>query len=198
MKERKIFLGIAIAWLVIIVIFIGIKEFNITTGKEITLQTVPVDPYDMFRGDYVILRYDISEMQVPEGAYKAGDTVYVTLEEELPTGYTRGIKISREKPNDFFIKGTITNINQMTKDNTSNKNDIASIEYGIESYFIPEGKGWILEQERGKGLDAKVSVTTSGRAIIKELLINKKPIDYSQKEPNYTIIHSQPVITPTQ
>jgi uncharacterized membrane-anchored protein len=34
-------------------------------GTEVTLQTRPVDPRDLLRGDYVVLRYDIS--QLPAG-----------------------------------------------------------------------------------------------------------------------------------
>src|SRR6478672_10560837 len=35
-------------------------------GREVTLQTRPVDPRDLLRGDYVVLGYDIS--QLPAGA----------------------------------------------------------------------------------------------------------------------------------
>ena len=35
-------------------------------GKEVTLQSRPVDPRDLLRGDYVVLGYDIS--QLPAGA----------------------------------------------------------------------------------------------------------------------------------
>ena len=36
-------------------------------GREVTLQTQPVDPRDRLRGDYVVLGYDIS--QLPAGAH---------------------------------------------------------------------------------------------------------------------------------
>jgi GDYXXLXY protein len=35
-------------------------------GTEVTLQTRPVDPRDLLRGDYVVLGYDIS--QLPAGS----------------------------------------------------------------------------------------------------------------------------------
>ncbi|MBD1910416.1 MULTISPECIES: GDYXXLXY domain-containing protein [unclassified Leptolyngbya] len=34
---------------------------TLTTGQTVTLQTAPVDPYDLFRGYYVTLSYEISE-----------------------------------------------------------------------------------------------------------------------------------------
>ena len=33
------------------------------SGRDVLLKTVPVDPRDLLRGDYVILSYDISRLQ---------------------------------------------------------------------------------------------------------------------------------------
>lgn len=35
----------------------------LTSGREIVLETVPVDPRSLFRGDYVTLRYAISPVR---------------------------------------------------------------------------------------------------------------------------------------
>jgi len=40
------------------------QEFLLRTGTYITLRVVPVDPRDLFRGEYVELRYDISTLRV--------------------------------------------------------------------------------------------------------------------------------------
>jgi uncharacterized membrane-anchored protein len=44
------------------------KDSLLKSGREITLPVKPVDPRDIFRGDYVTLGYDISSLnasQVP-------------------------------------------------------------------------------------------------------------------------------------
>ena len=41
-------------------------------GKEIALQTRPVDPRDFLRGDYVVLSYDISA--IPAGELRKHET----------------------------------------------------------------------------------------------------------------------------
>ncbi len=178
---------IAIFWLVVIGGFIGYKEYNLQTGTQIVLATVPVDPYDLFRGDYVILKYDISEMQVPNDQYEAGDSIYVKLEEELPVGLTRGIGVSKEKPTGLFIEGRIIDIRESTHENKDENGEPtyslqtdATIEYGIESYFVPEGRGYELEELRGNELTVRVSVNGKGKAIIKDLLKNGEKVLFNK------------------
>jgi uncharacterized membrane-anchored protein len=45
------------------------------------------------------------------------------------------------------------------------------IEYGIESYFVPEGRGREIEMAVGKNIDVKITISKSGKAVIKELLL---------------------------
>ena len=49
-------------------------------GTEIRLRTVPVDPRDLFRGDYVILAYPISTVEAAgQPGFQRGERVYVCL-----------------------------------------------------------------------------------------------------------------------
>jgi uncharacterized membrane-anchored protein len=73
MEKKRIFIGIGIFWVLIIGGFIGFKEFTLRTGEEVLLKTLPVDPRDLFRGDYVILRYDVSRVDTTATALKASD-----------------------------------------------------------------------------------------------------------------------------
>ena len=59
--NRKQFIGIISLWLIIIFGLIGYKQLTIVTGTTVLLETVPVDPRDIFRGDYVTLNYAISD-----------------------------------------------------------------------------------------------------------------------------------------
>ena len=62
MKRKNIFLLIGIFWLIIIGGFVAYQEFTLKTGQEVLLKVQPVDPRDLFRGDYVVLRYDITRV----------------------------------------------------------------------------------------------------------------------------------------
>jgi uncharacterized membrane-anchored protein len=52
---------------------------------------------------------------------------------------------------------------------------VLQVRYGIESYFVPEGKGVALEQlARDKKLAAVIAVDAKGNAAIKGLMIDGK------------------------
>lgn len=171
MNKKKSFIIIAIFWLVIFAGFIASKEFTLRTGNEVLLKTVPVDPRDLFRGDYVILRYDISNIPINKynlnfANFESGDKIYVTLDVNK-NGIGSIAKVSRVKPtNEIFMTGTVTDVLPSR----------LSVEYGIESYFVPEGRGREIERNIGK-IYTKVAVDDYGNAVIKSLVFDGKEID---------------------
>ena len=78
--------------------------------------------------------------------------------------------VSHDRPRtvegQVFMKGRVTR----------SENDNVSIEWGIESYFLPEGEGRPIEQQTGGNLSAVVVVDYSGKAVLKELLIDGKAV----------------------
>lgn len=174
MGKNKLFILIGIFWLIIIIGFIATKEFTLRTGKEILLKTVPVDPRDLFRGDYVILRYEISRLDLYNIAadytdFKIGDRVYIALNKEDGYGVASRIFRNTPKAEKLFLKGIVKNV----------RNKSLTIEYGIESYFVPEGKGKEIERLReGKRLDVKASIDRFGNAAIKSLLTDGEEISF--------------------
>jgi len=172
MDKKKIFLLIGIFWLIIIVGFVAIKEFTLQIGEEVLLKSKPVDPRDLFRGDYVILTYEISRLDINSLTtdttnFNINDPVYVTLIKQDTYGIPSGIYKNQPKEG-LFIKGTVKDV----------RDSGITIEYGIESYFVPEGKGGEIEGQRGRNLDVKVSIDNFGNAIIKSLLIGGKEVSF--------------------
>jgi uncharacterized membrane-anchored protein len=150
----------------------------LTSGREIILPIVPVDPRDFFRGEYVRLGYDINsvparllEGQLPD----ANAAFYVTLERK-PDGTWVPSKLSRtlteeSSPDRIVLKARATS-GRLHRD-PSNPNATNFVRYGIESYFVPEGEGPRLEAlARDKKLAARIAVDRSGNAAIKGLLID--------------------------
>ena len=143
----------------------------VTTGREIVLPIIPVDPRDLFKGDYVRLGFPISN--VPRELTKdlpAGTrSVFVTLEQQpdsswkvlsatllYPSGVASNQVVLRARPAPY---------------NTSD------MRYGIERYYVPEGKGPALENlAREKKLAAVVAVDKSGNAAIKGLSTDGKRV----------------------
>lgn len=159
---RPFLLVVALQVLAILA-FAGVREGMIQTGREYVLETRPVDPRDVFRGDYVILRYDISSLNYC--CYQAGETIYVMLEERNGVWHADGH--DRQPPTDGrpFIRGQVTRVP------TENGRPI-DVTYGIESYFVPEGQGRAIEEQiRQPNSQVRVRVTVNGRgeAVIRGL-----------------------------
>lgn len=172
MDKKKLFIYIGVFWLVVVLGFIGFKEFTLQTGEEVLFRTRPVDPRDLFRGDYVILNYEISSVDhrtltTDAAGFSRGDRVYVAL--DIVDGYGTPTGIFRQQPAEgLFIKGTVQSADSST----------LGIEYGIESYFVPEGEGRELERAAGNRLDVQASVDKFGNAVIKSVLIDGKAVDF--------------------
>ncbi len=164
MDKKKLFIGIAIFWLIIIVGFIAIKEYTLQTGEEVILKTRPVDPRDLFRGDYLVLNYDIGNVDVSD--FDKGDTVYVGLQVD-EGGYAHAAGVYKNPPEGLFIKGIVRRRDFFLRSN---------IKFGIESCFIPEGKGEAIE--RSRSLEGKVVIDKSGNAVLKAVLVDGEEISF--------------------
>lgn len=147
-------------------------------GREIVAEVIPVDPRDIFRGDYVILGYNFGrgEVPVPVGTV-TGDKVYVTIKEAAPQQWevvsASSTHTQPADPSQVVLKG-IVNYVGATPENELPK---ASIRYGIENYFVPEGTGLDLEKQvREKNIAAVLAVGQSGDVAIKALMVDGKRV----------------------
>ncbi|MBT8200692.1 MAG: GDYXXLXY domain-containing protein [Acidimicrobiia bacterium] len=145
---------LAIQALILVGMSIG-RETTLLRDDTVILQTVPVDPRDLLRGDFVVLRYEISSLSVSQA--NPGDTVFVELVEDSDGQWVAaGADTSINPDWDRFIRGT-----QIRE---------GTIEYGIEAYFVPEGRG--LEIERAQDVDVVVALDEGGNAVIKEIIVD--------------------------
>jgi uncharacterized membrane-anchored protein len=146
------------------------------TGREITLPIVPVDPRDLFRGEYVRLGYDAGNVpvRVLEGPPpRRNDPFYVVLEKKEGDAWSP-VKVSRAMPQEAPPDRIVLKARAMWAwPKTYHANATIRVRYGIESYFVPQGEGPRLEQlAREKKLAALVAVDGGGNAAIKGLVID--------------------------
>jgi uncharacterized membrane-anchored protein len=147
-------------------------------GTEVVLQTRPVDPRDFLRGDYVVLSYDIS--QVPAGELKGkprdgrAPTVFVKL---APKGDGFYGAVSAHLDPVPVAGGEILIRGRVDSWRWCRDCEQLSVRYGLEKFFVPEGEGRELEHARNQQrLSIVAAVTPSGRAAIKRLLLDGKPV----------------------
>lgn len=168
MTRGRAFLAVALAQVLVVAGFAASREIALRSGTEVVLETAPVDPQDLFRGDYVVLSYDISTIGLCEVA--TGGTAFVPLEEG-PDGVWRAAPLRRG-----VAYGTLDDA--LSESGVAIRGRVRSggdfgrctIAYGIESYFVPEGTGRRIELSAGR-MRVRVSIDRGGNAVIKELIL---------------------------
>ncbi|WP_226669812.1 GDYXXLXY domain-containing protein [Metabacillus litoralis] len=161
-KPSKMFwISLLIPLLVLISMLIK-PVSTMVKGEEITLATIPVDPRDLFYGDYVTLDLEIEEIDVSliepsikrkldQYEYQRKQTVFVSLREG-EEGIFEAVSVGEEKPNGLYIKGKMS---PFIQDNSWNEEAETKksvfIDYGIERYYVEEGTGLELENQANQG-----------------------------------------------
>ena len=168
--ERRVLLAAAAFQVIVLVAMIGLRVTPLLAGKTIFVRVMPVDPRDLFRGDYVVLSYDFS--RVPPAGIEGlrdsdwqreqqwlGLTVYVTLVPESDGKHWRAEKFSISQPTGGkYLRGRIVGPGQL--------------EFGIEAYYLQEGQGRKYEEAmRDRRLAAEIAVTSDGHAALRGLQI---------------------------
>ena len=159
---------------VVILVFLGLNLYTTTFGDEIVLKVAPVDTKDLFRGDYVDLVYEISTIDLNETPYdlefSKGEAIYGTLSQKGEFWTLDSVSHDRPKTRvgQVFMKGRVTRSADYR----------VSVDWGIESYFLPEGAGRPIERQRDGNLSALVAVDSSGNPVLSRLMINGKTVEF--------------------
>lgn len=172
MKTKHIVLAVVLALQCAWVLGTSIMQERVLShGQVVLLETRPVDPRDLLRGDYVILNYEIST--IPAQLFlnetiedqRAGTPVYVALKKQGE--FHRATRASFAPlvadGNEVIVTGHL-------------QSDIAAgageprLLYNLERYYVPEGTG----NPRGK-LTVEAAVSANGEARIKRVFIDGKP-----------------------
>jgi uncharacterized membrane-anchored protein len=173
---RKTFIVLAVfLQLIVLAYMAGEREYILRNGKIIHLRTAPLDPRDLFRGDYVRLNYEISRIPANmlkeadrAAGIKKGAKIYVNLKEG-PNGLYAPVDAAFQKPQEgLYLAGRIPYPHQKLE--TTNP---IQVNYGIEAYFVEQGKGRDMEKRLGSRSDVQVplemeiAVGPNGTAVIK-------------------------------
>ncbi|MCH2510067.1 MAG: GDYXXLXY domain-containing protein [Dehalococcoidia bacterium] len=147
---------------ILLLAFIAVKENTLRSGTSILLKTAPIDPRSVLQGDFAILDYEIAELPDYVRPVRQGESFYVELGEG-PEGVWQAFVYLREKPDSdaVFIKGAV--------------NSRGRLGFGIDTFFVPEGTGHIIE--RSRDVKALVVVSSSGSAVLEDLIVDGFPFD---------------------
>ena len=152
------------------------QEFLLRRGTVVLLETVPVDPRDLLRGDYVILSYKISRLPsalFAEGLstkLALGTPVFVRLEKRGPFHEAVAASLSplEPEPEHPVLRGTVSPSPWLGV--LGGPVDSVQVDYGLERYYVREGTG----RPSGK-ITVEAAVSASDSSIIREVYIDGRP-----------------------
>jgi uncharacterized membrane-anchored protein len=154
------------------------------TGQTIRLKAIPVDPRDLFRGDYVRLRTPANTLRLDGSSAPAqsgsgvsvrpldhgmdtlqkGSVVYVQLEPTVAGDYMP-VSISRTRVRD--------KVNLYGRVRYASAREVL-VDYGLDAFYLQEGSGTAIEAalSEGRNVQIEVAITASGRSRIRSLMID--------------------------
>ena len=191
MKIRSLILAI-IFQILLLIAMLAYALMPLYLGKEIKVRVNLYDPRDIFRGNYVSLSYDFSNLQrykfdektgmeidVYDGNFTKNDEIYAILKQDANATYAFD-KFSFTKPKDaLFLAGKF--------------DGYSFVKYGIEEFYMPTKKAQQTEQEMlDQDVDAVavLMVMDDGRARLKDIITTpngkKRNRDENFDENSYT------------
>jgi uncharacterized membrane-anchored protein len=159
---------VAVLQLLVLGYMAGEREHVAVRGTRIWLRTIPVDPRDLFRGDYVRLGYEASTVprerwsaDLTQAALTKGRQVYAVLAPRADGLHELQTLTGIRPASGLFLRGRVE---------SSWANGV-HVRYGIEGYFMQQGTALKVEQERNRDgvqipLEMEIAVGRNGIAVL--------------------------------
>ncbi|KAF0246778.1 MAG: hypothetical protein FD180_308 [Planctomycetota bacterium] len=173
--KRPIFFTAAVALQVaVLASMTRSHSLAVRDGTRVTMRVVPIDPEDLFRGQYVRLGYDHSRLDLTkmwEGPRPVdGGEIWLRLEPREGAWTATAARSTRgePKPGAVWMRGHCGYLNGNT----------ALTRFGIEEFYVREGRGPEIEREvRSGAVFAEVAVGDDGKPTLTALIVNGERIE---------------------
>jgi uncharacterized membrane-anchored protein len=171
-KRRRPLLRLLVGAQVLYVLGVAGAGYATTAlGKQVVLATAPIDPKDLLAGDFVRLRYGISEMPLAQwhgnGTPRRRQAVFVLLAagpDSLSTAVGVYPQAPTPAPNQAVLRGWVTDVYRSS----------LSLRFNLERYYVPEGSALRLEKAgRLHPLRVRVSIAPWGQARITRVAVQQ-------------------------
>ena len=196
--SMRVLIAGAICIAILAVLLVG-HAWPLWTGQTVVLPVRPVDPRDLFRGEYVRLDTPIAAVGITKASAAAqgdvlpiigewpferagGRLVFVQLEPRAgatpanAAAEYRAVSISaRPVPGTINLRGRV-----QWADRTQEASGIerVRIQYGLDAFYMQEGTARAVEDaiRSGRPVQMEVAIGASGRARIRNLIVEGKPL----------------------
>ena len=165
-RGRRIALLVAVlAQLAVPLGLAGLAAADLAFGRELRLVAQPVDPVDIFRGNYVVLRYEFSTVTAGF-TVRRGERVCVRLHER-DGAWTGDFGIPDTGDGDTIVCGRARS--------DAEAGSPVDVEYGIETYYASAERAQELERSIARGeLYAVIDLDDDGSARIERLEVDEE------------------------
>lgn len=170
--------GFIIALLVPLLILLSFTIKPLITlnfGEDISLRTIPVDPRDLFYGDYVALRYEIEEVpkeKLTENLLKELEQdssarrvkVYGKLVQEDHV-FTLEELTDKKPSSGLYLTGQMYRYSYLNEKNIT----VYPVDFNLNKFYVPENTGTAFEEASWQGqLTAHIKVK-NGYALLRNI-----------------------------
>ncbi len=176
--RRRLFLLLIALHALVLVGWAASLEWALARAATIRVAVVQRDPRDLLRGDYVWLQFPFSEIDVAAVAGarpERGDRMWIALAPRDGLWELAGASLTRQglplAPGQRVLAGRVESWVYEPPPRVSGPPRRARVGYGIERYYVPEGKG---TPPRGK-LEAELALTDDGRPFLRRLFVDGQP-----------------------
>lgn len=182
--KKKLFFIILLMQIALLSAMIFSNYLVIYQGEKIILQVEPVDPRSLFQGDYVQLSYAFSTIDlstfnndINQDTIKRQDDIYLVFDKQddlsIPVLATQNKDLITDK---LYIKGEIRYVTPAALtpnkfENLPPQGPILHVDWNIEKYFVPEGKGKEIEEQIRNGVAYVEVALYKGKARVTNLIV---------------------------
>ncbi|MBF0344621.1 MAG: GDYXXLXY domain-containing protein [Nitrospirae bacterium] len=143
---RMRFAAIVLLQILLLTAIVAYKQWWIGTGTRVILKTEAIDPRSLFRGDYVVLNYAISTINLEslstKETYGVGEPVYVSIQMGSDNTYNTVTAVNKNLPdNGFFIQGRVRSHYPNTRYELTVRDDSGSIHNLRPTWFETNKEG---------------------------------------------------------
>lgn len=146
------------------------REWIFRTGQVVFLRTAPIDPRDLFRGDFVRLQYEINSVRLEDAPQRRRHEIMYTRLRAAGEGLFEAAATSTARPSEgLFLRGRTEDDWRLGWRGAGH----SIVKYGIEQLFVEQGSGMAIEERRGSRdglqvpMEVEVAIGASGTGVIR-------------------------------
>jgi uncharacterized membrane-anchored protein len=155
------------------------------TGRTITMKATPVDPRDLFRGEYVRLRTAANSLRVGTAGLPGDTSNRVTVQplsdglEEPGRGTVVYVQLEPSSTGDYLPVSISTTrvpdkVNLRGRVRYAATGGYLDVDYGLDAFYVQEGTGPLVESalRQGRNVQIEAAIASSGQARVRGLMVD--------------------------